>query len=417
MEALLERRIKEKNETDRITYYQKNIAMVNITREYIKRKKLLLYGGLALNSILPAHKRFYDQYEVPDYDFFSPNALKHGKELADKYAKLGYKNIELKPGLHSGTVKLYVDYIAIADITSIPKVLYARMTQISSEERDLVLRNNPGLDLFIAPFDFLRLSLHLELSRPNGFIDRWSKIYSRMVLFYKTYPLKYESCLEEMKLFDEETDTMYLKLVDETRLYLTMNLYPAFGSEVLKIYIREAGFKIPNSFIWDTNMTAYDIVSEDYENAAKTLFHRLTKICGKDVSLQKQAALYNSELIPVHYLLKYKDRPLVGIYKSQACYSYKEIEGMRIMTIDACLSFAYGWLLSNREYYNKEKVKCGINILLNIQKIQMRKPFLRNKLFVPFEIKCYGYQVTLEDMKRAKFEKNNNFKVYRPKKI
>jgi hypothetical protein len=102
---ILEQKIEEKQEIDRKEYYDNNIAMFNITREFINKKNLLLYGGLALNSVLPKNKRFYSENEVPDYDFFSPAAIKHGKELANIYARKGYSHIELKPGLHTGTYK------------------------------------------------------------------------------------------------------------------------------------------------------------------------------------------------------------------------------------------------------------------------------------------------------------------------
>lgn len=418
---ILEQKVEEKKQLDRIEYYQNNIRMFNITRDFVKEKNLLLYGGLALNLSLPHPKRFYDEYEVPDYDFFSPNALKHGKELANLYAKRGYTDIELKPGLHEGTYKLFVNYTPIADITAVPRKLYAKMMEKSSEERDMILRNNPGLDLHIAPLDFLRMSLHLELSRPNGFIDRWSKIYSRMVLFYKTYPLKYESCLGNSKLFYNELDENYHSLVREIKTYLRLSNYPAFGSEVLKMYIREGGYTIPKTYILDESMTAYDIISEEYEKTTKELEMRLKKMVDvqSNITVERHSALYNSELIPHHFLIKYKNKPLVAIYQSQACYAFKERKGMRIATIDACLSLMYGWLLSNREYYNKDKVKCAINIMLNLQKLQLKKRAFRNKIFSPFEIKCYGYQTTLEDLKREKFTKNNknSFQVYRPRII
>jgi hypothetical protein len=396
--------------------------MFNITREFVQKKNLLLYGGLALNLILPEKLRFYDEFEVPDYDFFSPNAVKHGKELANLYAKKGYSDIELKPGLHIGTYKLFVNFTPIADITSVPPKLFAKMMQISSEERDMILKNNPGLELHVAPLDYLRLAMHLELSRPDGFIDRWQKVYSRMVLLYKTYPLKYDSCLKHMKLFHEESDKVYLQLIAEVKEYLKLNLYPVLGSEVIKMYLKEAGYKIPKSYILDKGMTAYDIISEKYDKTVKELLIRLQKFMttnefGKDteITIQKHAALYNSELIPSHYIIMYKNRPLVAVYQSQACYAYKERKALRIASIDTSLSLMFAWLLSDREYYVRDKVKCAINILLNLQKQQLKHKIFKNKIFSPFELKCYGYQLKLEDLKKKRYKKNMPFQIYKPK--
>ena len=85
------------------------------------------------------------------------------------------------------------------------------MFEISKEERPLVLQNNPNLELYIAPFNYLRMALHLELSRPDGFIERWPKIYSRMILFYNTYPVKYDGC-KTTQIFNKETDQIVLQL-------------------------------------------------------------------------------------------------------------------------------------------------------------------------------------------------------------
>ena len=57
-------------------------------------RKLVCYGGTAINALLPPDDQFYDMsIELPDYDFFSPNALKDAKaegillELKDDESK------------------------------------------------------------------------------------------------------------------------------------------------------------------------------------------------------------------------------------------------------------------------------------------------------------------------------------------
>ena len=54
--------------------------MLQIVESFIKRKKLICYGGTAINNILPESEQFYNkQVEIPDYDFFSDNPIKHAK--------------------------------------------------------------------------------------------------------------------------------------------------------------------------------------------------------------------------------------------------------------------------------------------------------------------------------------------------
>ena len=66
------------------------------------KNNLICYGGMAINNILPKRDQFYSNTEFPDYDFFSNDALKHAKELANIYYKAGYGNVEAKSGFHPG---------------------------------------------------------------------------------------------------------------------------------------------------------------------------------------------------------------------------------------------------------------------------------------------------------------------------
>ena len=71
--------------------------MMIAVEDFLRKTKCICYGGTAINNILPVDDQFYDkQLEIPDYDFYSRDALKHAKGLADIYAKLGWKDVEAK---------------------------------------------------------------------------------------------------------------------------------------------------------------------------------------------------------------------------------------------------------------------------------------------------------------------------------
>lgn len=77
--------------------------MIRIVEEFLYDNPCICYGGTAINNILPDDSQFYDRtFEMPDYDFFSENALNHAKELADLYFKQGYMGVEAKAGVHEG---------------------------------------------------------------------------------------------------------------------------------------------------------------------------------------------------------------------------------------------------------------------------------------------------------------------------
>ena len=45
--------------------------IISIVEDFLRKKKLVCYGGTAINNILPKYDQFYDkEMEIPDYDFF-----------------------------------------------------------------------------------------------------------------------------------------------------------------------------------------------------------------------------------------------------------------------------------------------------------------------------------------------------------
>ena len=84
------------------------MSIMEVVEMYLRKKKLICYGGTAINNILPESDQFYDfKIDVPDYDFYSPNALKDAKDLADIYHHKGFTDVEAKSGVHHGTCLLY----------------------------------------------------------------------------------------------------------------------------------------------------------------------------------------------------------------------------------------------------------------------------------------------------------------------
>ena len=58
--------------------------IIYIVETFLRKKKRMCYGGTAINSLLPKEDQFYDKSaELPDYDFFSPDALKDAKDLVE----------------------------------------------------------------------------------------------------------------------------------------------------------------------------------------------------------------------------------------------------------------------------------------------------------------------------------------------
>jgi Poly(A) polymerase catalytic subunit len=172
--------------------------IISIVEKFIADKKLVCYGGTAINNILPEDAQFYNKdIELPDYDFYSDKALDHAKELADIYYKAGYEDVEAKSGVHHGTYKVFVNFTGIADITQMEPALFKAIS------RDSIIKKG----ISYAPPDFLRMAMYLELSRPDGDVSRWEKVQKRLTLLNTHYPLKGYDCdkIEYQRGFEGET--------------------------------------------------------------------------------------------------------------------------------------------------------------------------------------------------------------------
>ena len=147
--------------------------IIEVLETFLKRRRLICYGGTAINNILPEYDQFYDKdVEIPDYDFYSSNALGDAKELADIYNNMGYNDVEARASVHVGTYKVFVNFIPVADVTQMESKLFKTVLQESIKINGI----------HYAPPNYLRMSVYKELSRPKGDISRWEKVYERLLL-------------------------------------------------------------------------------------------------------------------------------------------------------------------------------------------------------------------------------------------
>ena len=83
--------------------------MIRIVEDFIKKKNLICYGGVAIDALLPEQDKIYDKnIELSDYDFYTPNALEDAKELADLYAKMVTRKWKQKPAVTRERSKCFV---------------------------------------------------------------------------------------------------------------------------------------------------------------------------------------------------------------------------------------------------------------------------------------------------------------------
>lgn len=381
--------------------------IIKIVEDFIKEKQLICYGGTAINNILPKNKQFYNRdVELPDYDFFSPNALENAKELADIYYKHGYTDVEAKSGQHHGTYKVYVNFIPIADITFLEKKIY------QSLKIDSIKINN----ILYAPPNFLRMSMYLELSRPDGDTSRWEKVLKRLIILNEFFPITLNACNYksfQRQLEDKQNTTNGLKennIFNIVKNSFIQEEVVFFGGYAVSLYSKYMPYKIRHKLEY---IPDFDVLSNDPEITANIVKTQLQNNGIKNVKIFRHEPI--GEIIPLHYEIKVNKDTIAFIYKPIACHSYNTIyinkQKIKIATIDTMLSFYLAFLYANKSYYNDflERTLCMAKYLYEVQQ---KNRLSQKGLLKRFTISCYGHQETIEEIKQNKAAKYKELKKH-----
>ena len=379
--------------------------IIHIVENFIKIKKLICYGGTAINNILPEEDQFYNkELEVPDYDFFSVNALEDARELADLYYKEGFTDVEAKSGQHHGTYKVYVNYIPVADITYLPKEIYSALKQDAIQVGGI----------FYTPPNYLRMSMYLELSRPAGDISRWEKVMKRLTLLNKHYPITDINCSQIEFQRDMSVPDFEEKIYDNIRNTFVNQGVVFFGGYALSLYSQY----MPKNYRHKVEkLPDFDVLSNDPETTAQIVKERLKDIGIQNVKIEKREPI--GEVIPLHYEITIGKDSVAFIYKPIACHSYNNIkiagQKVKIATIDTMLSFYLAFLYANKPYYNSylERILCMSKFLFEVQQ---KNRLAQKGLLRRFSVTCYGHQESVEEIRAHKAEKNRELKKSENKK-
>ena len=382
--------------------------IIKIVEDFIQKKNLICYGGTAINNILPEEDQFYNKdVEVPDYDFFSTDALHDAKELADIYYKQGFTDVEAKSGQHHGTYKVFVNYMPVADLTYLDKKIYTVLKQDSIRV---------GGILYASPI-FLRMSMYLELSRPAGDISRWEKVLKRLTLLNKNYPLTGTNCnhidFQRSMSKNEKEMSHEEQIYDNIQKTFVNQGVVFFGGYAISLYSQ---YMPKNQRHKLERFADFDVLSNDPETTAEIVKERLKDINVTNVKIIKREPV--GEIVPVHYEVQVNKDSVAFVYKPIACHSYNilNIHGqkVKIATIDTMLSFYLAFLYADRPYYNEflDRILCMSKLLFEVQ----QKNRLQQKgLLKRFSITCYGHQESVEEIRAHKAEMYKKLKTSKNK--
>jgi hypothetical protein len=339
---------------------------LGLVKEFMKTHRVLCYGGTAINNLLPPEYRFYDpDLVIPDYDFFSETPQEHAMALADQLAAIGIDSIEVKPGMHLGTYKVFANYEGVADITQMDSNLFARLWK----EKVVV----EGIH-YVTP-NFLRMSMYLELSRPRGDVSRWTKVYQRLQLLNDHYPLSCPNVGAPPK--DRELDEAKREEVETILKKYPVVLLGITASQAIHEKKRPK---------WTAPVTllAEPDVAEKIAGRAKTV-----------------ERFEGDEVLPSHMDILDKDgKVFLRIHETNACHSYHEMKsGVRVASIPTMLQFVFAYMYADVAEAEITHLMCVSQRLVDLAS---KKEGRRFALLTPKN--CIGKQETLVDMKKHKAE-------------
>ena len=367
----------------------KNI--INILEDFLIQKKLVCYGGTAINNILPNYAQFYNrEVEVPDYDFFSPNALDDAKELSDIYYKRGYTEVEAKSGVHFGTFKVFVNFIPVADITYLTPLLFDSIKKESI----------PVAGILYAPPNFLRMSMYLELSRPAGDVSRWEKVLKRLTLLNKYYPLKtVKNCNKidfQRKLGENpmKSKQIYFTLRD-TLIEQGVVFFGGYASSLYSRYMPKYRQRLIK------NNPDFDVLSEDINRSATIVTERLAENNIKNIKKIYHEPI--GETIPECIEIMIGKDTVAYIYSPIACHNYNTIQlgdkEINVATIDTMLSLYLAFIYADEYRFTKDRIMCMAQFLFDVEE---QNRLEQKGLLKRFNMKCIGKQPGLDEIRNEK---------------
>jgi hypothetical protein len=370
------------------------LRAIEVVEEFLRKKHRLCYGGQAINAHLPAKYKFYDpEYSIPDYDFFTPSPDADITLIIKDLRKAGFTDIAAREGMHEGTMKIYVEYIPVADITQIDPKLYRILSK--REYR------NDGISYL--DVNTLRMLMYLELSRPRGEVRRWEKVFERLMLLNEFSPIK--KCIKKRYLFKngltkEQADITFDFIIKQKRV---------FAGADLASYYRGGGRNHNTSTEWIfSSKKPILFYSSTPKDDADYLLSEFKKTSDHKPFTVKTYSSKGIDMVPTMYIVCHGKDTLVFIINESQCHSYINMmidtnTVMRIASMDTLIALYFSLGLIKSSFFDMGAMECLANELVHININARNKP--EDFIFPFISIKCSGRQTSLPSLIRAKVQR------------
>lgn len=371
--------------------YEKYYYLFEIAINFLKKEKVLLYGGTAINSIFPAKSKFYKTFELPDIDMFSTNAKDLAEKLAEEYRKIKpiKHTAQVRPALHHGTYKVFINSIPVADLTD-----------VSPEFFNTIYKGHMmgDLDIPVPDIEYLRMTLYGLLSQPMDSI-RWVKVFERLTTLNRLFPLR-RGVVSKAPKIKSAPGFPVSRILD----YLKGKPYIIFaGRDALNRVANAGGKKL--STVYSDNCVYILIKKEHFSKTVKDIHKDLNT---REMPLERGEIHPTDDFVQEHASIRYNGERVLNIFSTgDLCLNYVEGTGsesmLRIGTIHTIIRMLYSMRFSRYSTIPIDQLDYLIYTFVSIQKSKKFGAKSGDKAHLAqFVIECHGDQPGLITMKQKK---------------
>lgn len=372
---------------------------LTVVANFIRRKKRVCYGGTAMNAILPEKDKFYDpEVDLPDYDFYTPEVEEDVAELVEDLNAAGFKDVYQRVGIHEGTKKILVNFVAVADVSRIEKDLYNVFY-----ERSIAVDGIHYTDP-----DILRMMMYLEISRPKGQVARWDKVFERLQLINRAFPPRSgrsgsASRLRPGRRCSDRPEGKSIPAAAQEALvkYIVENQRVLCNGPVLGLYAR--GIRRGDAvFRADVASGPMLFTSPDPKEDAMRLKGLLKTVGKVEVYVHKP----RGEIVPERFELRVDGQIVCLMMEEVACHSYNNfpLEGGQVIQVGS-LEFLVTLYLSLHIFTKHSREILGPDAMCLVARcvdLAMENYLSDKSQFPPFSLSCRGHQTGYVSLIRQK---------------
>ena len=305
--------IKDYEDIVEYNYAQKTKKLKSIIKQFIIDNDLILYGGSAIDLLLPKDKKIYKKdTKLFDYDVYSDDAYNIGVKLVDLLVKHKYKYVQLREAAFTqSTFKIFIENLPVFDITNLPKDQFNVYLKFTKRRQKM---------LVIGPEILIR-DMCAQLSQPHISYFRLEKTYERYNVFNDVYGCQKCNKVTLISPTPEENKI----LIDLLKICKT-NKYPLLGYYALQLLNNQKEF--------------YSI------NNINSFLSFFTKDISKVISHLKKTYNITVQKHKNYTTILYNNNNICDIYdSSELCVSFCKKKGYNILTIFGIKYFIYNDLI------------------------------------------------------------------------